>query len=95
MSVFHVDSQQVALAATTADRSAASIRAEVAQMMSFLQGLEASWSGAAAQSFQSVLEQWRATQAQVDESLSLISAHLQQASHTYAEAEQSATSLFG
>jgi WXG100 family type VII secretion target len=94
MSVFNVDSEQVSSAALTADQSAMTIRTEVSQMMAFLQGLNESWGGTAASGFQSVIEQWRTTQVQVDESLVAISTHLQLAATTYSDAETSAASLF-
>lgn len=94
MAVFHVDSEQVAAAAATADQSAATIRTEVASMMAFLQGLADSWGGAAALQFQGVIQQWQATQVQVENSLSMISGQLGQAAATYSEAEASAASFF-
>ncbi len=94
MSVFHVDSQHIASAAVTAEQSATAIRTEVNQMLLFLGGLSESWGGAAAVTFQGLLDQWRATQIQVEESLSAISTQLNHASQTYAEAETAATSLF-
>lgn len=94
MAVYHVDSEQVAAAAATADQSAATIRAEVTNMMVFLQGLADSWGGAASMQFQGVIQQWQATQIQVEDSLSLISGQLGQAAATYTEAEAAAASFF-
>lgn len=94
MSVFNVDSNHVSSAASTADMSAQTIRSEVASMMAFLQGLQDTWGGAASVSFQGVIEQWRATQAQVEDSLTTIGSHLHQAAATYSDAESQATSLF-
>lgn len=94
MSVFHVDAEQVSYAAAAAEQSSAAIRAEVAAMMGLLRGLEGSWAGAAATSFQGVIEQWQLTQVQVEEALVAISAQLHQAAQTYADAEFLASSLF-
>lgn len=94
MSVFNVDSNHVSMAAATAAKSATAINTEVAEMMAFLQGLNDTWGGLAAAGFQGLIEQWRATQIQVEESLTAISNQLQQASSTYAEAESAAASLF-
>ncbi len=94
MAVFQVDSGQVSLAAATADQSSASIQAEVAQMMTFLRGLEASWGGAAAASFQGVIEQWQAAQIQVEEALRSISTQLHLTARTYADAESAAAAMF-
>lgn len=94
MPTFYVDPGQVSLAAATADQSAAIIRAEVAKMMAFLQGLADSWGGSAATQFQGVIEQWQATQFQVEDALSSISGQLGRAASTYAEAESAASALF-
>ena len=94
MTIYNVDADQVALAASTADQSATAIRTEVAGMMSFLQGLEASWGGTASASFQAVIASWQATQVQVEESLTAISGQLSHAATTYTEAETTASSLF-
>ena len=94
MAIFQVDSEQVSLAAATADQSSATIQAEVAQMMTFLRGLEATWGGAASASFQGVIEQWQAAQAQVEDALRSISTQLHSASQTYVDAETMATAMF-
>lgn len=94
MATYQVDSGQVASAAATASQSSATIQSEVAQMMSLLRGLEASWGGAAALTFQGLIEQWQLTQLQVEESLRAISTQLAQAATTYAEAEDAAAALF-
>ncbi len=94
MAVFQVDSAQVSLAAATAEQSSAAIQTEVEKMMAFLRGLESSWGGMAAASFQGVIEQWQATQVQVDASLLAISSQLNLAAQTYSDAESAAASMF-
>ncbi len=94
MPAYYVDSSQVSLAAATADQSATVIRAEVAKMMAFLQGLSETWGGTASLQFQGVIEQWQATQFQVEDALSAISLQLGQAATTYSDAETAASALF-
>lgn len=94
MTVFHVDSQQIASASMQAANTADEIRSSTTAMMVLLEGLPASWGGAASASFQDLISQWRLTQAQVEQSLTAISAQLQQAAATYSEAETRASSLF-
>ena len=94
MAMYQVDSQEVALAAANATRTAAEIRASVMSMMAQLQALQASWIGGASASFQEVIASWHATQVQVEASLDSVSTALNQASATYSEAEGAATALF-
>jgi len=95
MSRFEVDSAQVAQAGTAVRGSTAAIRTEVAAMMRHLVELQASWRGGAATAFGDVLADWSATQARVELSLDQITAALDAAATSYAEAELHATRLFG
>ncbi len=63
-------------------------------MLAHLTQLQSSWTGTAAIAFHTVVEQWRATQLQVEDSLGSISAALATAGQQYAEAEQLSASLF-
>ncbi|WP_439591986.1 WXG100 family type VII secretion target [Microbacterium sp.] len=94
MAVFSVDSDAVlsstALVRGTIDR----LQGEVNALLSQLTGLQSSWTGAAATAFQSSVEQWRATQRTVEESLAGINAALSLAGRQYAEAEQATMGLF-
>lgn len=94
MAMYQVDSQEVALAAANAARTADEIRASVTSMMAQLQALQASWVGGASASFQEVLLSWHTTQVQVEASLDSVSNALTQASATYSDAEGAATALF-
>lgn len=94
MTIYNVDAGEVAAGAAAALQTADTIRTAVAGMMGQLIGLEASWGGAAAMSFQSVIAQWQLTQVQVEASLESVSAALNQASMTYSDAEATAASLF-
>ncbi len=94
MTTYHVDSDQM-LAATAAVRGSMSrIQSEVAGLLGQLTGLQGTWSGRAAESFQGVVTQWRATQQQVEESLAAINHALAQAGQQYAEVEMTNARLF-
>lgn len=94
MSRFEVDSAQVEAAAARARTSAAAIHGEVAGMMTQLLDLQSTWSGTAAASFTAVVQEWRATQQVVEQSLSQITEALDLAARTYADAEADAHGLF-
>ncbi len=94
MTIYNVDANEIAAAAHAAGQTAELIRTSVATMMAQLLGLQASWGGAAAASFQEVIAGWQATQAQVEASLESVGGALGAASSTYTEAEAAATALF-
>ncbi|PYG01033.1 WXG100 family type VII secretion target [Georgenia satyanarayanai] len=94
MTRFEVDSVEVEAAAARARTSAGTIHAEVAGMMTQLLDLQSTWSGAAAESFAGVAQEWRATQQVVEQSLAQITEALDLAARTYADAETSAHGLF-
>lgn len=91
---FRVDSEQVAAASARTRASVDAISQEVNAMMGHLTALQNSWTGPAAAAFAGLAQQWRSTQAQVEASLNQISLQLNTASHTYQDAETTATSLF-
>ncbi|WP_396667912.1 WXG100 family type VII secretion target [Microbacterium sp. R86528] len=94
MAVFSVDSDAV-LAATAAVRGTVDrLSAESNAMHAQLTQLQSTWTGSASVAFHGVVEQWRATQRQVEESLASINASLAAAGRQYADAEMATTSLF-
>ena len=94
MAVFSVDSDAV-LTSTAAVRGTIDrLNAEVAALMTQLTHLQGSWTGAASVAFQSTVEQWRATQRTVEDSLAGINTALAAAGRQYADAEQASMSLF-
>lgn len=94
MAVFSVDSDAV-LSATSAVRGTIDrLQGETTALMSQLTQLQSTWTGSASVAFQSVVDQWRATQRNVEESLAGINAALATAGRQYADAEQSSMSLF-
>ncbi|WP_137846076.1 WXG100 family type VII secretion target [Microbacterium sp. 2FI] len=94
MAVFSVDSDAV-LASTTAVRGTIErIQAETNAMMAQLTQMQSTWTGSASLAFHGVVDQWRATQRQVEDSLAGINVALGAAARQYADAELSTTSLF-
>lgn len=91
---FEVDSAQVAQAAGAARASGGVIHTEVGAMVSHLTDLQSSWRGGAAATFEAVLAEWRATQAQVEAALDHLTQALDAAARQYADAEAAATRLF-
>jgi early secretory antigenic target protein ESAT-6 len=94
MAVYSVDSDAV-LSTTAAVRGTIDrLQGETNAMMSQLSHLQATWTGSASIAFQGIVDQWRATQRQVEESLAGINAALGAAGRQYAEAELATASLF-
>lgn len=94
MAVFTVDSDSI-LASTAAVRGTIDrLQAESNAMLAQLTQLQSSWTGSASVAFAGVVDQWRSTQRQVEESLSTISTALAAAGRQYADTELAATSLF-
>jgi len=94
MTSYQVDSEAV-LGATNAVRTTIGrIQAEVGGLHGQLLSLQGSWSGQAANAFQSVVTEWKATQQRVEESLDAISRALGQAGQHYAEIEAANARLF-
>lgn len=94
MTRYQVDSEAV-LGATNAVRTTIGrIQAEVGGLHGQLLSLQGSWSGQAANAFQSVVTEWGKTQQRVEESLTTINQALAQAGQQYAEIEQHNARLF-
>lgn len=94
MAQFIVDSEVIAAKSAQAKAHVASITAEVNGMTASLQDLQSSWTGSASTNFQGVLDKWRATQRQVEESIAQINEALSRAGVNYSDTEQSNASLF-
>jgi 6 kDa early secretory antigenic target len=95
MSRYQVDSAQVMQAGAAVQTSAQLIGDEVDVMMRHLVELQSSWQGQAANSFQSVIADWRATQERVRSSLEEIQRALAVAGRQYAEVESTTAAMFG
>lgn len=94
MAVFSVDSDAVLTATASVRGTAERLEAETSSMLAQLTHLQSAWTGAASGAFHGVVEQWRATQRQVEDALASISQALAAAGRQYAEAEQVSLSLF-
>ncbi|WP_029146184.1 WXG100 family type VII secretion target [Microbacterium luticocti] len=94
MSVYSVDSDAVLAATSAVHGTIDRLQGETASMLAQLTNLQATWTGSASAAFATVVDQWRATQAQVEQSLAAINAALAAAGRQYAEAEQFSTGLF-
>ena len=94
MAQFIVDSEVIASKSAQAKAHVASITAEVNGMTASLQDLQSSWTGSASTFFVGVLDKWRATQRQVEESIAQINEALSRAGVNYSDTEQSNASMF-
>ena len=94
MAQFIFDSEVIASKSAQAKAHVASITAEVNGMTASLQDLQSSWTGSASTNFQGVLDKWRATQRQVEESIAQINEALSRAGVNYSDTEQSNASMF-
>ena len=94
MATFSVDSDAVLSASAAVRGTIDRLQSETHAMLSQLTQLQASWTGGASVAFLSVIDQWRATQRQVEDSLAAINGALDLAARQYAEAEQASLSLF-
>jgi early secretory antigenic target protein ESAT-6 len=94
MAVFSVDSDAVLSATSLVQGTVGRLESESTALLAQLTQLQGSWSGSAAVAFQGVVERWRATQRQVEETLGDISAALTTAGRQYADVELTSASLF-
>lgn len=94
MTVYSVDSGQVASCASRIQTTCDMIRSEVSALMNELLALKDSWQGTASAQFSESVSSWQTTQAQVDASLDQISSALSHAAQVYADAEAQSMGLF-
>ena len=94
MATYRVDSDRLQSASAAVNTSVTRIRESVGTMYANLQDLQGAWQGAAAARFKGVMEQWRAAQQQMEQSLQNIQQSMSRASATYAQAEAAAQHLF-
>ena len=92
MASFTVDTAQVASSASDVSRISEDVETTVASMMSRLISLQNEWQGEASSSFQDLINDWRATQRTVKESLDEIGRALHDAGRTYDTSETSVKS---
>ena len=84
MATYRVDSDRLQSASAAVNTS----------VYANLQDLQSVWHGSAASSFSGLIEQWRAAQQQMEQSLQNIQQAMSKASTTYAQAETNAQMLF-
>ncbi|WP_125610102.1 WXG100 family type VII secretion target [Specibacter cremeus] len=94
MAQFNVNSEDLAAKSTVVRGSVERMRAEVDAMRRNLLDLQSSWTGSAATGFQSLMVDWHATQARVEQSLESINSALSMAANQYAETEAANTRMF-
>ncbi len=94
MAVFTVDSDAVFTATAQVRATADRLQAESSAMLAQLTHLQSAWTGSASVAFQGVLDRWRLTQLQVEQSLADISGALGVAGRQYSDAEQATMGLF-
>lgn len=94
MTHFSVDSEQVLAANTNIQSTISRLQAEVENLHANLQGLQNSWQGAAATSFQELVGRWRITATTVQQQLGEVSTALAFAAKQYSEIEQANVRLF-
>jgi 6 kDa early secretory antigenic target len=94
MTQFTVDSEQVWAANSAIQATITRLNSEVDLLHSQLVGLQSSWTGLAANSFQELTANWRATAATVDSQLAGLGHALATAANQYAEIELANQRLF-
>ncbi|MGK9220721.1 MULTISPECIES: WXG100 family type VII secretion target [unclassified Microbacterium] len=94
MPIFAVDSDALVAQSANVRATGDRIQADSDTMLAQLLELQAVWQGSAAAGFQSVMDQWRAAQLAIQESLASIGQALNVAGMQYAEAEQASAGMF-
>lgn len=94
MAIVSVDSEALDAKSAEVRGTIDRLQSDINRMQSGLQSLSESWQGQASATFQSLVAEWRSTQAKVEESLSSINQALGYASVQYAETEAANTALF-
>lgn len=94
MTSYMVDSAELETAVAGTYASMDAVRTEHAGLLARLEGLQASWTGGASAAFQLAVEDWRAAQLRVEESMGLINGALGSAATSYASVETDVQALF-
>ncbi|MDO5493883.1 MAG: WXG100 family type VII secretion target [Nesterenkonia sp.] len=95
MAILQIDTSDLMAKSQTVEGTLGRIQTDVNSMEGQLRQLQDSWKGSAAVAFQDVLTQWRATQAQVEQSLASVRQAMAAASSQYEETESANTRMFG
>ena len=94
MTRYHVDSDAVLAATSTARSTIARVQGDIHSLTNQLHSLQSSWGGAASAAFQQLLTEWRSTHAHVEAQLVAMTDTLGQVAKHYAELEAQNTRLF-
>lgn len=94
MAQFTVDSEAVQSANVNIQATIERLQQEVSTLHAQLQGLQGSWQGMAASSFQEVMNRWKVTSDSVEAQLAEIGTALGHAATQYAEIEAANQRLF-
>ena len=94
MTRYHVDSDAVLAATTSARNTIGRVQGDIQSLTSQLHSLQSSWSGSASLAFQQVLGEWKTTHAQVEAQLVSLTETLGSVATHYAELEAQNTRLF-
>ncbi|MBB2975015.1 WXG100 family type VII secretion target [Microbacterium endophyticum] len=94
MAVFAVDSDAVLTTTAAARATIDRLHSESASLTAQLSQLQSSWTGTAATAFQGVVDQWRATQHHVEDTIGTVNQALALAGQQYADAELSNAAMF-
>jgi WXG100 family type VII secretion target len=94
MTQFSVDSERVMAANLAIQSTISRLSQESDSLHTQLLGLQSSWTGAAANSFQELTARWKATAATVDAQLAEVGRALGTAATQYAEIEYANQRLF-
>lgn len=94
MSQLEVDSERILTASNEVSRSADAVTTEVQTMMRSLYALQDTWRGSAASNFQVVINDWKAVQERVADSLAGIRDALAVAGRQYGDVEDANAKLF-
>lgn len=94
MAKFTVDSDQLQSAVGAVRGEIDAVQSHSNQLTTQLNNLEASWQGQASAAFQGVVEQWRATQKQVEATIESINSALSSAANYYGSTEQDVVRMF-
>ncbi|MFD2756982.1 WXG100 family type VII secretion target [Gulosibacter faecalis] len=94
MAKFTVDSDLIQSAVSAVQTDIESVRTATGNLTNQLLNLQASWQGQAQTAFQGVVEQWKSTQSQVEQSIESINSALAAAGTHYGNTEVDVIRLF-
>lgn len=94
MALVQIDTDDLLAKSSAVEGSIGRLQTEVNTMESHLRQLQDTWRGQASTNFQSILSEWRATQARVEESLVSIRQAMSHAADQYLHTENANAAMF-